>query len=226
MNESDAIVRPAQFPEPTVEIPLPWSAASANEVTAPLAAPAPAPIPTRTMAMPAAAPIPAHTMVMPARAPVTPEAPNHPGVTGWGVIAFANNRPRWRLPSQLVVLVLVVAASGFFGYSGYRSVAGVGLSESGWSQVAGWSWALLFAAVATLVVAVVSVVVLIRTQVSRLIAVISLIVAVLLPPIALYAGGRLGFDIAAASVHNDLESSDSWGFIAALFTWLMRVIGG
>lgn len=233
LREPDAIARPSQFPEPTVEITVPWGAASASEDTIELAAEPPKPIPAAPIptapiptAPTSAAPIPARTMVMPARGPVTPQEPNHPPVIGRGVIAFSANRRRWRLPSQLVVLMLVIAASGYFGYAGYRTVAGVGLTESGWSEVAGWSWGLLFGAVATLVVAILSVVVLIRTQASRLVAVIALIVALLLPPIALYAGGRLGFDVAAASVSSGIASFTADGFGGMLLDWVMALFGG
>lgn len=87
-----------------------------------------------------------------------------------------------------------------------------------------WSWGILFGAVATLVVAVVSVVALIRTQSSRLIAVVSLIVALFLPPIALYAGGRLGFDVAAATLTTDLVSFTADGTAGMVLTWLMQLV--
>lgn len=129
------------------------------------------------------------------------------------------------MPAQLLVLVSVVAASAVFGYTTYRTVAGVGLSAYGWSEVSGWSWGILVGAVATLVVAVVAVVALIRTQSSRLIAVISLMVALFLPPIALYAGGRLGFDVAAATVSSDLVSFTTDGTAGMMLDWLMELIG-
>lgn len=249
-SEPDAIARPSQFPEPTVEIPLLLESTSASDETVELAVQPTVPIargpiarePVPAAPIPAApiptAPIPAgstHAGAIPTppisprptavRGPVTPQAPDHPPVIGRGVIAFSANRRRWPLPSQLVVLMLVIAASGVFGYAGYRTVAGVGLSESGWAQVAGWSWGLLFGAVATLVVAILSVVTVIRTQASRLVAVISLIVALLLPPIALYAGGRLGFDVAAASVSSDIASLTSEGFGGMLLDWVMSLFG-
>lgn len=211
MSGSDLISQPDGSAEPTIELPQPWSAAAAANDTPQWGTPAPPPAPAATFAPPPAAPIMPATPIEPWQAP-PPTA------------ATAARRRRWPLPAQLLVLVSVVAASAVFGYTTYRTVAGVELSAQGWSEVSAWSWGILFGAVATLMVAVVSVVALIRTQSSRLIAVVSLIVALFLPPIALYAGGRLGFDVAAATLTTDLVSFTADGTAGMVLTWLMQLV--
>lgn len=210
MSGSNFSSQPDGSAEPTVE--LPWSPVAAPTNTSAWATPAPPPVPAATVTPPPAAPILAATPIEPWPAP-PPTA------------AAAARRRRWPVPAQLLVLVSVVAASAVFGYTTYRTVAGVELSAHGWSEVSAWSWGILAGAVATLVAAVVTVVALIRTQSSRLIAVISLIVAIFLPPIALYAGGRLGFDIAAATLSTDIVSFTTDGAAGMLLTWLMQLIG-
>lgn len=215
MSESEVMRHPGELPEPTIEMPLSAAPVSPSAPTVRFAAPG-STAPSATIRMP----MPAATHGLPAPAPLpVPPVPVDPR---------AQRRPtsvRWPLFAQLVVLVMVVAASGVFGYSGYRTVAGVDLSAYGWSQVTGWSWGLLIGAVATLVVAIVAVVALIRTQASRLVAGVSLVVALFLPPIALFAGGRLGFDVAAVEVSNDLAAfADGAGW--ALLEWLVQLIVG
>lgn len=213
MSESDLSSQPDASAEPTIELPQPWVAVAAGNDPLPWAAPPPPP-PARaaTFAPPPAAPIMAATPIEPWLAPPP-------------IAAAPTRRRRWPVSAQLLVLVSVVAASAVFGYTTYRTVAGVEMSPHGWSEVSAWSWGILAGAVATLVVAVVTVVALIRTQSSRLIAVISLIVALFGPPIALYAGGRLGFDIAAATLSTDIASFAADGAAGMLLTWLMQLIG-
>lgn len=133
---------------------------------------------------------------------------------------------RWPIRSQVIVLIFVVLASALFGWATFRVVAGVHLSAEGWAEVSAWSWGILAGAVATLVVVIVSIVALVRTQASRLLPVISLVTALFLPPIALYAGARLGFDYAAAAVSRDLYSITSNGMGSALMGWLLELAGG
>ena len=211
MSGPDLISQPDGFAEPTIELPQPWSAVSAGNDT----------IQMGTAGMP---PVPTAALTTPIGAPVLPATPIEPWQAGQPTAAALSRRRRWPLPAQLLVLVSVVAASAFFGYATYRTVAAVGLSAHGWSEVSVWSWGILFGAVATLVVTVVAVVAVVRTQSSRLIAVISLIVALFLPPIALYAGGRLGFEVAAATVSSDLVSFTTDGSAGMVLDWLMRLI--
>ncbi len=212
MGGSEVMVHPDELPEPTVEVPLSAAPGSPSDPTVRFSGRRPV-VPSATIPLPA----PAATLQMSVAAPPVAPVPVDPRAQ------FRPARVRWPLSAQLVVLVMVLAASGVFGYSGYRTVAGVDLSAYGWSQVTGWSWGLLIGAIATLVVAIIAMVVLIRTQASRLVAGISLVVALFLPPIALFAGGRLGFDVAAVEVSNDLAAlTDGAGW--ALLEWLIQMI--
>lgn len=212
MDGSEVMVHPDELPEPTVELPLSAAPHVPSDPTVRFSS-HPTVTPSATMPLP----VPAATRRVPVAAPPLAPVPVDPRVQ------LRPARVRWPLSAQLVVLVMVLAASGVFGYSGYRTVAGVDLSAYGWSQVTGWSWGLLIGAIATLVVAIMAMVVLIRTQASRLVAGISLVVALFLPPIALFAGGRLGFDVAAVEVGNDLASfTDGAGW--ALLEWLIQLI--
>lgn len=212
MGGSEVMVHPDELPEPTVEVPLSAAPGSPSDPTVRFSGRRPV-VPSATIPLPA----PAATLQMSVAAPPVAPVPVNPRAQ------LRPARVRWPLSAQLVVLVMVLAASGVFGYSGYRTVAGVDLSAYGWSQVTGWSWGLLIGAIATLVVAIIAMVVLIRTQASRLVAGISLVVALFLPPIALFAGGRLGFDVAAVEVSNDLAAlTDGAGW--ALLEWLIQMI--
>lgn len=209
MSGPDVVWQSDEFSEPTIELPQPWQASGGGTIG---------------IGTPGVPPIPAVAVPTSSSAPIMPATPVEPWQGGLPAVSAPPRGRRWPLPAQLLVLLSVVAASAVFGYASYRTVAGIGLSAYGWSEVSGWSWGILFGAVATLVAAVVAVVALVRTQSSRLVAVISLMVALFLPPIALYAGGRLGFDVAAATVSSDLVSFTSDGTAALALDWLMRLI--
>lgn len=133
---------------------------------------------------------------------------------------------RWPLGHQIVVLAVVVAASAFFGYAMYRSVAGVRLSADGLAELSTWSWGLLWGSLATFVAAVLATVCLVRTESSRLVPVIALASALFLPPLALYTGFRVGFDVAAVSVGQDVSTLVGSAGGSAMLTWLMGLFGG
>jgi hypothetical protein len=135
-------------------------------------------------------------------------------------------RGRWPIKQQVAVLVVVAAASLLQGYATYRSIAAIRISPEGWADLSLWSWVSAGGAVATFAAAVLAIVCLVRTEYSRLLPVISLVSALFLPPFAFYCGFRLGVDVAAASVGQDVSGLVTRAGGSAFLTWLLDVFGG
>jgi len=131
---------------------------------------------------------------------------------------------RWPLRSQIIVLMLVVGVAAVVGFAGFRTLASVTLSEDGWNGVSAWSFGLLLAATAAFAMLVLAIVVLARTEHSRLVPAIGLAAAVFLPMSTLYLGLRLGFDVARARVSSDIAALAANANPGGLIAWLLGVL--
>lgn len=146
--------------------------------------------------------------------------------TSSGAPLLAVSRPRWGVPSQLVLVILVVVSSGFLGLCVHQILAGIGASAEGLAQLSLWSWLLIPAMVACLTVSILCLVALVRTQASRLLVGIGALSSLVLPGIAAYVGARIGFDRATINLGGDLSSALAEVDLMPLVEWLLSFLGG
>lgn len=135
-------------------------------------------------------------------------------------------RPRWGLRGQLVLVILVVVSSGFLGLCVHQIVAGVGMSADSLAQLSLWSWLIVPAMIACFTATVLCIVAFVRTQASRLLIAIGTLTSLVLPAIAAYVGGRIGFDRAALNLGGDLQGVLSDVDLTPFLEWLLSLFGG
>lgn len=154
----------------------------------------------------------------PLRPPVVAASPLRP--------SLSVPRPRWGVRGQLILAILVIVTSGFLGLCVHQILAGVGMSANGLAQLSLWSWLIVPAMIACFVATVLCIVGLVRTQASRLLIGIAALASFMLPGIAAYLGGRIGFDRAAANLGGDLGGVLSEVDLTPFLKWLLSFLVG
>lgn len=122
-----------------------------------------------------------------------------------------------------VLLAAVVACSVVFGWAVYSLVSGLAPSSDGLAHVSFWSWALVLPVLACLTALILCIIATVRTGGRSPVAWVATVLALTLPLVAGYIGGRLGADEAVRHFGDSLETLTELG--TPLLQWLLRILG-